>query len=408
MSERVKVTSKTPESKRDNSVSQTRKTDFSQSLRSPVDQILSLQRTIGNQAVQRLFNSGVIQAKLKIGQPNDIYEQEADRVAEQVMRMPEPRLQRQAEEEEEEELIQTKPLAEQITPLVQRQVEEEEEEEEELIQTKEISGQTPQVTPNIESKINTLRGAGQPLPKETRNFFEPRFGHDFSGVRVHTDSNANQLARSINAKAFTRGSDIVFGGGEYSPESSSGKRLIGHELTHVVQQKGLVTVQRKGEKGGKGRTIFKKTKYKSYAVKGKTLKEAVEDMEKIHGEETGKCEWSPNLQYEYDENGTITKAKVEVETTITMPKWPGAKKLSKPAMAEWSRFYKALKKHEKGHADIVRKKLKGLGAKLVGKSKKDAEAAYKKALEDLQKASDAYDAITDHGYKQGTVIDVSK
>lgn len=82
MSKTGKITTKTPESKRDNSVSQTRKTDFSQSLRSPVDHILHLQRTIGNQAVQRLFRSGVIQAKLKIGQPGDIYEQEADRVAE--------------------------------------------------------------------------------------------------------------------------------------------------------------------------------------------------------------------------------------------------------------------------------------------------------------------------------------
>jgi len=158
MNERVKVTSKTPESKRDNSVSQTRKTDFSQSFRSPVDQILSLQRTIGNQAVQRLFKvgggqrsavGGQTQAKVKISQPGDIYEQEADRVADAVMRMPEPQVvTKQAgapsiepacfdceveklrkEPEEEEELIQPKPLVEHITPVVQRQVEEKEEEE---------------------------------------------------------------------------------------------------------------------------------------------------------------------------------------------------------------------------------------------------------------------------------------
>ena len=95
-----KITSKTPESKRDNSVSQTRKTDFSKSTNSPADHILFLQRTIGNQAVQGLFKSGVIQAKLKIGHRNDIYEQKADRVAEQVMRMPESKVQRQSKEEE--------------------------------------------------------------------------------------------------------------------------------------------------------------------------------------------------------------------------------------------------------------------------------------------------------------------
>lgn len=93
MSERAKATAKTPESRRENSVPRTGKTDFSQSTSSPIDHVLHLQRTIGNQAVQRLFESGVIQAKLKIGNPNDIYEQEADCVAEQVMRMPEPAIQ---------------------------------------------------------------------------------------------------------------------------------------------------------------------------------------------------------------------------------------------------------------------------------------------------------------------------
>jgi hypothetical protein len=99
--------------------------------------LLALQRTHGNRYVQRVVTG--IQAKLTIGQPGDKYEQEADRVAEQVMRMPEPQVQRQPEEEEEEELIQTKPLAEQVTPLVQRQIEEEKEEEE-ILWTKEVPG----------------------------------------------------------------------------------------------------------------------------------------------------------------------------------------------------------------------------------------------------------------------------
>ena len=235
MGEKAKVTAKKPAMKKSKSL-QAPKTELNSPIGSPIDQILFLQRTIGNQAVQRLFKSGVIQAKLKIGQPNDIYEQEADRVAELVLRMPEPRVQRQTEEEEKEQLVQMKPISEQITPLVQRQVEPEEEEEEELLQTK-SNGQTPQVALNPESKINSLKGGGQPLDKSTRNFFEPRFGQDFSGVRVHTYSNANQLARDINAKAFTRENDIVFGSGQYTPETFSGKRLMGHELTHVVQQK---------------------------------------------------------------------------------------------------------------------------------------------------------------------------
>ncbi|GMT47982.1 MAG: hypothetical protein IEMM0007_1548 [bacterium] len=80
---------KTPDRKSEKSTSQTGNDRFSKSMRSTVDPILHLQKSIGNQAVQRLFKSGAIQAKLRIGNPNDIYEQEADRVADQVMRMPE-------------------------------------------------------------------------------------------------------------------------------------------------------------------------------------------------------------------------------------------------------------------------------------------------------------------------------
>jgi hypothetical protein len=245
---------------------------------SPANHVTHLQRTIGNQAVQKLLKSGALQAKLEIGKPNDKYEKEADRVADIVMRMPEPKesritghesldkkedkniqlkpiaeqitplIQRQEEpEEEEEEPVQTKPIAEGITPEIQKQEEEpeEEEEEEEPVRTKSNGISTTKVTPNIESSINSLRGGGQPLPKEVRNYFEPRFGYDFSGVRVHTDSKAAETAKAINAKAYTKEKNIVFGAGEYSPETNKGKNLLGHELTHVVQQG---TIRRKGGK----------------------------------------------------------------------------------------------------------------------------------------------------------------
>ena len=260
MSEIAKATTKKPETKSSNMVSKAQKSDFSQSISSPVDHILFLQRTIGNQAVQRLFESGHIQAKLRIGQSNDRYEQEADRVAEQVMRMPEPGVQRQVEpeEEEEEETLQTKLLANQITPLaqVQRQEEPEEEEEtlqtkpladqitplvqrqEEPVQTKQSGGQTLQTGPRLTAQIHALRGGGQPLPQSTRSFFEPRFGYGFSQVRVHTDAMANRISKSINAKAFTTRKDVVFSAGQYSPETATGKRLLSHELAHVVQQNG--------------------------------------------------------------------------------------------------------------------------------------------------------------------------
>ena len=190
--------------------------------------LLALQCTHGNRFVQRVVAG--IQAKLKVGQPGDIYEQEADRVAGEVMRMPEPRVQRQTEEEKkkEEELVQAKPLSEQITPLVQRLVEEEElvppklettakysiqrqeeeEEKEEILQTKNVPNQTLEVTPDLESRIQTLRGVGQFLPKSVRAFFEPRFGYDFSQVCIHTNSQATETARAVNAQAFTMGHGV--------------------------------------------------------------------------------------------------------------------------------------------------------------------------------------------------------
>jgi len=93
MSGRAKLVARTPEAKAFDSVCRACKPHFFHSVRSPIDQILHLQRTIGNQAVQGLFKSGVIRTKLKIGQPNDIYEQEADRVADEVMRMSEQTVQ---------------------------------------------------------------------------------------------------------------------------------------------------------------------------------------------------------------------------------------------------------------------------------------------------------------------------
>lgn len=182
----------------------------------------------------RIFNEGAgrnlpIQAKLRINKPGDVYEEEADRVADVVMRMEEPGVQRQVEDEEEETL-QAKPLAEEITPLVQRQVEPEE------LQVKATSDRVSEVNSNLESHIQSFKGGGQRLSENNRAFFEPRFGHDFSRVRVHTDAKAAEAARAVNARAFTLGQDVVFSMGHYQPNTHVGRQLLAHELVHVVQQ----------------------------------------------------------------------------------------------------------------------------------------------------------------------------
>ena len=168
---------------------------------------------------------GMIQTKLKINKPGDLYEQEADRVAEQVMGM--GKVQRQPDDE----VVQTKPM---ITPLIQRLTEEEEEEE--ILQPKELPGQSPEVTPALSSRIQSLKGGGQALPESTRSYFEPRFGYDFSQVKVHVDTQAAEATQAVNARAFTVGNRVVFGEGQYMPGTKQGKGLLAHELAHVVQQ----------------------------------------------------------------------------------------------------------------------------------------------------------------------------
>jgi hypothetical protein len=83
-----------------------------------------------------------------------------------------------------------------------------------------------------------LRSPGRPLDSDTRAFFEPRFGLDFSGLRVHTDERAARSAEEIDALAYTLGNQLVFGRGQYRPDTSEGRRMLAHELAHTVQQKG--------------------------------------------------------------------------------------------------------------------------------------------------------------------------
>ena len=102
-----------------------------------------------------------------------------------------------------------------------------------------------QVAGDIESSIESARGGGQSIDDGVRGKLEGAFGADFSGVRVHSDSQSDTLNKSIQAKAFTTGSDIFFSKGAYNPGSSDGQELLSHELTHVVQQNG--SVQKKQE-----------------------------------------------------------------------------------------------------------------------------------------------------------------
>jgi hypothetical protein len=154
-----------------------------------------------------------LQTKLSIGASNDPLEQEADRVADQVLAAP------------------SHSSISGIPPLIQR-----------------YSRQATEGTDTAPTSVErALASSGRPLEPVLRQDMEQRFGHDFSGVRVHSGSAAAQSARELNALAYTAGRDIVFDAGKFAPSTNDGRRLLAHELTHVVQQRGqrFTCIQRK-------------------------------------------------------------------------------------------------------------------------------------------------------------------
>ncbi len=198
-----------------------------------------------------------VQAKLTIGEPGDKYEQEADRVASQVVKQinsPEAAQSTQGQsvqrQEEPVEELQRQPSISDLqrSPLpleVQREAmpAEEELQAKSILQRREaIAG--GEATNDLDTAINSARGGGQPLDAGLQRSMGQAMGADFSGVKVHTDAQSDELNQSIQAKAFTTGQDVFFRQGEYNPGSRGGQELIAHELTHVVQQ----SIQAKSKK----------------------------------------------------------------------------------------------------------------------------------------------------------------
>lgn len=197
--------------------------------------LLSLQHSVGNRAVQKLIQA----KKLIVGPAHDKYEDEADRVANQVTKN---------DRAKEGGALQRKSVGETITPLVRN--------EKALKNDGRLTRKAAEaagggagfsVGSGFSRRLADNRGGGSPLPAETRVEMESKFGVDFKPVRIHTGSDAAKLTQSVKAEAFTTGRDIYMNGGKYQPHSSPGKHLLAHELTHVVQQS--AGVQRSGELG---------------------------------------------------------------------------------------------------------------------------------------------------------------
>jgi len=177
-----------------------------------------------------------IQAKLTVGKPDDIYEKEADRVADRVMTMPaEQTVSLQSEKEEEK--VKRSSLSQTLTPFVQREQKPDDKVQASFITIQRKSRSQPKsLDDKTSSMIRNSLGQGSPLPRETADFMESRFGADFSSVKIHTDSQAATISKQINARAFTLGNNIYFGEGQYNSQTHEGKRLLAHELTHTIQQ----------------------------------------------------------------------------------------------------------------------------------------------------------------------------
>jgi hypothetical protein len=216
---------------------------------------------IGNLEMLRRHDAVGVRPKLDVSSPGDAREVEADRVAEQVMSMPVDRAETTAANEEEKSVATKLEVAraeatptdeeEQVATRLDRAVEPAKDEEEQVAtrldrasepakdeeqQVATKANAAPTMTPAVEAGINRSRAGGAPLDAGARRFFEPRFGHDLSDTKIHTDAHAARLASSLNAQAFTVGRDIYMAAGKYQPGTESGRSLLAHELTHTIQQ----------------------------------------------------------------------------------------------------------------------------------------------------------------------------
>ncbi|MEM6806758.1 MAG: DUF4157 domain-containing protein, partial [Bacteroidota bacterium] len=250
-------------------------------------------RDIVSPKAEPFFSPQTIQPKLKIGQPNDKYEKEADAMADKVVNQlaggnpqaaesnptstennsstkspttvqrkcsecgKEEDVQKMEEEEVsmKEESIQRKSIFESnedppennsiqrkcATCAEKEQVQKMDAPQEESIQQQSDGGESV-ASPDLQNQLSASKGGGSPLPRDTADSMGSAMGADFSGVKIHTGSDAVQMNQGLGAQAFTHGSDIYFNEGKYDTGSSGGKKLLAHELTHTVQQGGTNSI----------------------------------------------------------------------------------------------------------------------------------------------------------------------
>lgn len=279
-------------------------------------------------AGKRLFFSPTpIQHKLKVNTPGDKYEVEADQVAEQVV-----------------ERISTSDI--ELSPIDKKP---KQKSDKNFLMTKRTSSDSPSVSPPTSTKLFASKGKGDFLPTNTRSEMEMGFQKDFSNVKIHTDSSANTMTKNLGAKAFTHGSDIYFNSGKFNPNTQGGKKLLAHELTHVIQESNLI--RRDPDEEAK----------KQEEEKIATLKSQIKTAFSLKSVEDGSSNWT-------SEELGITKEAIEKISTVDIP---------------------ALK-------DVVLKRVSSLGGKTAG------EFSSQQSVDDTSVTNDYELSLADLNFKQGS------
>jgi Domain of unknown function (DUF4157) len=234
-----------------------------------------------NQAMQELLRGGCIQAKLTLGDIDDPAEQEAERIAADVTAS--DAADKSAVRENDPHTIHRAPS----------------------------SGHTSMDAPGIVEQL--LQSGGRPLDPESRSFFEPRFGQDFTHVRIHTGSEAAESARSIQAHAYTAGSDIVFDQGQFSPHSTQGRSLLAHELTHVLQHRSApsTTIRRQPNSAP-----AQPARQDAFAVGGDDIRKQVDDAVREFYQLSGPGLTSANVQFLEESKFGSTLSKRDLESSL--------------------------------------------------------------------------------------------
>jgi hypothetical protein len=342
------------------------------------------------------FAPAFVQTKLTVNQPGDAQEQEADQMAEHVV-------QRKADKEDEkvqrqDEKKDEKPVQRKAEPEEEKIQRKEAGEDEKPIQKKAAPSATPSASaaPVSAGQLHNTKGQGSTLPAATLTEMSQAFGHDFQSVRIHTNSQAEQLSHELQAQAFTHGTDIYFNAGKYNPETADGKRLLAHELTHVVQQNGtqLEAIQR-------------------YPVPGELPCDEVVDWMNANSPyapewaET-RCTYSFNgqlgIRYQTQPDGSVEatvsgspRLSVSKRCPIDSPTWtPTARPNRAAEIAAWRTMKTTLMAHERDHQRIgeeqrvlAQQNYRAVRFSVTGSDRADAQQQVQDRVAEIQQQGQA-------------------